>query len=447
MNHFPVFTFLGAVTAFTIIPPVTGEEHTISSQVSQELLALKRQTAENKEKIKSLETLLNQRPPKTAPQTEGPGWPPHYLGIPGTNSAIQFILNPNLALTYDFEGPTTDILYPPFVKLKGVSGDANRKGIFTAQAKATQFGFRTLSHTNLGEIKTEISLDFYGQNFEVLPSNIFYQPRLRYAYIELLRFTVGQTASNFIDLDSSGETVDYGGILGVSFRHALVKYALPFDKKTTLSLSAERPTTDYTDNTGALLANSSASMPDLTFQLRHTAGFGYVALRGVLRDLKIRDFTREGQPSFRKTGWGLGISGKFFVYGKSNLFGQYNFGNGIGRYIVICNSQAAFFNPTARIFDLQKASNLIVGFEHFWTEALRSNIIYGYTRINVSRFMPVLTGTIRVTKAFKQYFINLIYSPIPALDVGIEYGQVDRTSVDLRNGTAKRITTGISYKF
>lgn len=435
----------------TLSTSVIGNETPNSLNVAQELSDLKHQTVENNKKIRTLEARLNNKDSKAIPQADGQSWPPHYLGIPGTNSAIQFILNPNLALTYDFEGFTTDILYPPFVPLKGIDGSANRKGIFTAQAKATQLGFRTLSHTNLGEIKTEISLDFYGQNFAILPSNLFYQPRLRYAYIELLGFTVGQAASNFVDLDSVGETVDYGGILGVSFRHALIKYAFHFNKKTTLSISGERPTTDYTDNTGALLANSSASIPDLTFQIRHTDGFGHVALRGVLRDLKIRDSSSVGQPfinnSFRKTGWGLGISGKFFVYGKSNLFGQYNFGNGIGRYIVICNSQAAFYNPTARIFDLQKASNLILGFEHFWTEILRSNIIYGDTQIKVSKFTPLLTGTTRVTKAFKQYFINLIYSPIPALDTGIEYGQATRRSVDLKYGKAKRITVGISYKF
>jgi hypothetical protein len=419
--------------------------------VSRELTELKRQAAENNRKVLQLENSLGKNP-KSLQHSSVHKWPKHYIGIPDTNSAIQFIVNPNLAVSYDFNSYPTDILFPPFVPLYGVTGNADRPGQFHAQAKASQLGFRTLSHTNLGELKTEISLDFYGSNFTVLPSTPIYQPRLRYAFVEFLGFTIGQSSSNFQDLEAIGETVEFGTILGVSFRHGLIKYAHQFNKQISLNVAIERPATDYTDRLGAFQASSSTSLPDLTANLKYAAGFGHVSLRGVLRDLKIRDVSDVGTTpfinnSFRKTAWGLGVSGKLFVYKKSNVFAQYNFGDGIGRYIIICNGQAVFYNQTSRIFDLQKAYNTILGIEHFWSDCLRSNIIYANTQIKTSRFMPALTGTTRVSKSFNQFFLNLIYSPIPPLDLGIEYGFVNRRSVDLRYGKARRITLGMSYKF
>lgn len=450
MKVFPYSLLLIASASFCFINPALSDEPKINPQVSKEIMDLKRETEANKRKIKNLEDRLRNNPIASS-HGNTYSWPKHYLEIPDTNSAIQFIVNPNLAITYDIDSYPTDILYPPFVPLVGVDGNAGRPGQLHAQAKATQFGFRTLSYTKLGDVKTEVSLDFYGSNFPVLPSTPFYQPRLRFAFVELLGFTAGQTNSNFLDLDAIGETVDYGTILGVSFRHGLIKYEHKLNKQTSFSIAAERPATDFTDRTGTISSSSSASLPDLTMHLKFADSFGHVSVRGVLRDLKIRDVSSVGTApvnnNFRKTGWGLGISGKIFVYNKSNLFAQYNFGNGVGRYIIICNGQAAFYNQTSRIFDLQKAYNFIVGFEHFWNDILRSNIIYAKTRIGVSKFTPAFTGSTRVSKTYNQFFLNLIYSPIQAMDVGIEYGYVNRRSVDLQYGKAKRITLGISYKF
>ena len=149
----------------------------------------------------------------------------------------------------------------------------------------------------------------------------------------------------------------------------------------------------------------------------------------------------------KKTGWGLGFSGKFFVYNKSNLFAQFNFGDGIGRYIILLNGQSSLYNSVSRVLDTQKASNTIVGFEHFWNELLRSNIIYAHTQVSVSKYTPVLTGGTRVTKSMNQLYLNLIYSPIKPMDVGIEYEYADRKSNDNRHGKANRLTLGITYKF
>lgn len=432
---------------FAVIKPITAAKLVNSTPHLQELSELKREVAKNNRKILILEKRLNSQQSEKTVYERQHSWPESYIPIPQSNSAIRLIFNPNIAIAYDASSYTADYMYPPALPLKGDVSNL-RKNRFTAQGRATQFGFKTLSHTNIGEIKTELSLDFWGDSAVAIQNNPAYQPRLRFAYVEVGRWTVGQTTSNFLDLDAVGETVDYGSVLGISFRHGLIKYAFPLNPKTSLNLALERSALDYTDSQGNLSAVSSAtSLPELTAHLKYEDNFGHVSLRGVARQLRIKDYSSSLPFMARKNGWGLGLSGKLFVYHKSNLFAQVNFGNGIGRYIPLINGQSSQYSSQSRVLDPQKATNAIIGFEHYWNDLFRSNIIYAYTKIYVSKFVPLFAGATRVTKSFDQLYLNLIYSPTPPLDIGIEYEYAKRKAVGNFIGKANRFTLGITYKF
>ncbi|MGV8949145.1 MAG: DcaP family trimeric outer membrane transporter [Candidatus Paracaedibacter sp.] len=460
MSHFlSTAALIGTVTLITAAP-IKGEASTTPSHMTHKLLELKRKNEENTRKINQLEHRLNNTNSRGNLRENSYNWPERYMHIPQTNSAVQLVLNPNIAMSYDFNPFAGDFISAPNLSLSKIDPNASRSGRFNTQARATQFGIRTLSHTNIGEVKSEINFDFYGTSDPTATGVPVYQPRLRFAFIEFLGLTIGQTTSNFLDLDAIGETVDYGTIMGGSFRHALVQYAFNFNKQTSLSLAAERSITDYTDaiqfntnNNPASTANSACSLPDLTAKLKYADSFGHVALRGVWRELKVKNYANNvGAPSLpqtlRKIGWGLGLSAKFFIHKKSNLFAQVNFGNGIGRFTILGNGQSAFYNPLTGIFDTQKIKNYIIGLEHIWTESLRSNLIYGRTEVSVSKYTPIPTiGLARATKSMNQLFLNLIYAPIPSLDLGIEYGYADRTTADSKRGKANRITGGAVYRF
>lgn len=468
MPHFSRLAFFSVAIALATIDPIKSREIKQPS-LAQELRELKRLNEENNRKIKILEARLNAKeealsktqkikstPQKVQEVGKTPqdmasqySWPPHYISVPQTNSAVQLIINPHLEMSYDFGPFAGDFINSRALPLRGVEGKASKSGRFNIQARATQFGFRTLSHTSIGDIKTEIILDFYGNSDLSLDAVPRYQPRLRFAFIELLGFTIGQATSNFLDTSAIGETVDFGTIWGGAFRHPLIKYMFQVNKQTSLGLAIERSVTDYTNNTGTLTsANSATSVPDFTAHLKYADSFGHVALRGVLRDLKLKNISDAGQPpiahSAQKLGWGLGLSGKFFIHGKTNLFAQVHFGDGIGRFIILCNGQSAFYDQTTGIFDRQKAADGIIGLEHFWTDTLRSNIIYAHTNIKTSNKTP---HTAYVTKSINQFFLNLIYSPIPSLNFGVEYGHASRKTTGDKRGTANRITLGTLYKF
>ncbi len=249
MNYFlNTFVLLGTIT-LTMTSPIKSREPATPSPIVQELFKLKRQNEENTRKIIKLENRLNNKGSESNSEEPSYNWPKRYIHIPQTNSAVELVLNPNISMTYDFSPFAGDFISSTTLPLSGVDPNASKAGRFNGQARATQFGFRTLSFTNIGEVKSEVNFDFYGTSDPAATGVPVYQPRLRFAYIEFLGITIGQTTSNFLDLDATGETVDYGTILGGSFRHALIQYAFHINKKTSVSLSAVRPMTDFTDIT------------------------------------------------------------------------------------------------------------------------------------------------------------------------------------------------------
>lgn len=418
------------------------------TSMAKELADLKAKAKNNDERLKDLEFHKPWDNSKRNWSRTVPKLPPHYIPIPDTKSAIQPIINPNLAMSYDFGSFAGDFLSPTTLPLRTVNPDAAKSGRFNTHARASQLGFRTLSNTDLGEIKTEISIDFYGVGNPAETGIPLHHPRLRFGFVEVLGFTIGQSTSNFLDVDAIGETVDYGTILEGSFRHGLIKYTHAMTKHLSFAVAVEQPVTDYMTNTGLMTRENNAScVPDLTGYLKYEGSFGYLSLRGVARELRLKNTAIPVPQTFRKSAWGLGISTKLYVHNKSNLFAQTSFGQGIGRFIVLCNGQSAFYDQTLGIFDVQKAANGIIGFEHFWSEAFRTNIIYARTVISVSKRVPILTGPIRATKAINQFILNLIYFPIPSLDFGIEYGFAERKTIDLKRGKANRITFGVLYRF
>eukprot|EP01037_Dinobryon_pediforme_P017334 gene17334-17525_t len=330
-----------------------------------------------------------------------------------------------------------------------------------------------------GELKTFIEIDFFGSN-----AGSTYSPRIRHAYGEYLGVLAGQTLTVFGDVDSLGTNVDINGINGGTLRQPQVRYTMTPMQDVKLMIALERPVTDYTtrdgtlNNAGNMFGSSglngtpgvngtnsgTSAVPDLTAQLKWSGSAGHIALRGVARQLAVKYVTDSSTTggysaandfSARATAWGVGIGGKFITVGKSGFFGQINGGDGIGRYIYDLDGQAAFFDPIQRKFQTQRAYNGILGYEHYWQDNLRTNLMASYTRVEVSAYSPgmvnstvaPLSGTTRISNQFKKIMANIIYSPVANMDVGFEVGYFKRETIDHRNGQTVRTQLALTYKF
>ncbi|QWF16825.1 hypothetical protein [Lysobacter capsici] len=84
-----------------------------------------------------------------------------------------------------------------------------------------------------------------------------------------------------------------------------------------------------------------------------------------------------------------------------------------------------------------------VGWRHVFTPKLRGNLFYSRAQYDQD---TALTGT-GITHSAQSAHINLIYTPIPKLDVGAEYiwGQREIESGD--KGEINRLQTHVKYSF
>ena len=372
-----------------------------------------------------------------------------------------------LSSIYDAGPSTGDAVNMTTLPIKGVDTAAAKSGNFRMHGRASNVNFGTLTQTGKGDVKTFVEFDFYGNNsFTASDRNgpgqvSAYALRLRHAYGEYQGWLAGQTWSNFNDLESLAATVDDTGVTGESIiRQAQLRYTKEFNPNWRLAVAAENPSTDYTDATtltrydGGSGGSGVQSMPDLTFNVRYKVeGRGHLSFRGLFRRLVTKNLSSDtgGAYTGKANAYGFGLSGRVYTVGKDSFFAQANAGDGIGRYIYDGYGMAAAFSAAAKKFQKQRAYGILVGYEHFWRENLRSNVAVGQTRIRTDSLIPIVAptaaGATRATSKMQQAFINLMYKPVASVEVGVEYGHFKRTTVDDKNGTGDRVQMGVTYKW
>src|SRR5947209_1765884 len=89
----------------------------------------------------------------------------------------------------------------------------------------------------LGDIRFYVEEDLFGSSSTT--------PRLRHAYTQAKNFLIGQTFSNFQDPDAGPDGLDFQGPNAqVSIRNPQMRYTIALAKKTSLSFSLEKPSSD-----------------------------------------------------------------------------------------------------------------------------------------------------------------------------------------------------------
>ena len=205
----------------------------------------------------------NDRPPGTiapnplfsnAPVATGKG---ATFVVPGTNTTLRFAGLVKLDAFDDLSGANLNVIPTDGVAIP-ISGtsQSRRKGHFMMSARQTRFGFASETPTRFGPLKSLIELDFYGTGGQAAYTNPV-SPRLRHAYVSLGGLTVGQTWSNFFDLEAAPETLDMTGPVGNAYaiRQPLIQYRHALGSKGMLTVAAENPEGDF------LGADHTANIP------------------------------------------------------------------------------------------------------------------------------------------------------------------------------------------
>ena len=355
-------------------------------------------------------------------------------------------------------------------------------GVSQMTASESRFNIETRTPTAYGELKTFIEGDFTNPNGlsnsgSLKVNSNSYGFRLRQAYGTLGPFLAGQTLSLFRDGAAEAETLDFGGAqaTGVT-RQPQVRYTFDFGNGLTWAVAAENPQTQaFNIDAGSTVTTFGSSprqgdkIPDFTTALVYNAPWGHLNLHAVLRDL----YWHNGQStktyhgySSSEFGWAVGFSGNWNVpIGKDSLAWEAAYGEGAGRYV---NSDGP---PTPDIFLFDGCGPVVctvnnqihtipswlvaANYTHFWTDTLRSNIAGSYWhQDNHFATSSTVSGpshsSLNNTLLFKSTWTahaNLIWSPVPQTNFGIEFIKMRGTLQSGQEGDLTRVQVSAHFKF
>jgi hypothetical protein len=103
----------------------------------------------------------------------------------------------------------------------------------------------------------------------------------------------------------------------------------------------------------------------------------------------------------------------------------------------------AFLNPTTHDIETNDQYGGFVSYQHFWLDNLRSTVIYSYAE----RDNDLAYVTDSVDNKYQSAYANLIWSPIPRVNVGLEYIWAYREVENGDDGDMNRVMGSFQYKF
>lgn len=348
------------------------------------------------------------------------------------------------AIYTDTDGGGKYAYYPPAVPLDKEQ-DALPDNSFIMHARQTRLGIATSTDTEYGKFNTKIETDFYGAGGNERFSNS-YGLRIRRAYGELGNLRAGQDWSTFIDLAAYPETLDFGGPAGSLFiRQALIRWTQPFEGGSAM-FAIENPETTFltaTDDGNTVINDTSINggnnaFPDLIARVNLDPGFGHYSLVGMMRELSIDT----GLYDDSELGYALSANAIIPIFGKDNIHLELNYGNALGRYME-AGFDDAFLNPITHDIESNDQYGGFVSYQHFWLDNLRSSIIYSYAE----RDNDLAYVTDSVDNKYQSAFANLIWSPTPRVNFGLEYIWAYREVENGDDGDMNRVMSSFQYKF
>ena len=439
-------------------------------EMQRRLQALEAQQARDAASLRQAQA--EQQAMAQAAKAERAGSFPRSVRIPGTETSVRLYGFVRLTGSYDFEGRNrSDVQSANAVPLtRGAA--ARQGGDFQFGARRSRIGVESRTATGWGPARSVLEMDFAGaQSTASTSSQASWIPRLRHAYVEFAGFTLGQTTSLFGDT-TNAEMLDSYTFLGLTaFRQAQLRYTAPLGGGASLAFGLENPLSDITFTDGARVPDSDGNapavtmnrVPDLTTRLMLTGDWGNLALQSVVRRI---DYTTKGNadPATRfgdeRWGYGLALGGSVKLAGKSRAFGRVTYGEGIGRYLEVVGSgassnvgQSGVTAENARL-DLVKMSTATLGFQHFWTDTVRSTVAGTLARASYPGYARDFSPSVQnvQNRTMAQGVVNLVWSPVPDMDVGLEYDYARRSLLapsteGAQRGVGQRLLATATYRF
>jgi hypothetical protein len=378
--------------------------------------------------------------PEIPPDVVSAGDFPGSIRIPGTDAAVRFGALIRTAFVFTLKPLGSDDRFLTYSIPVGPppAGDGPRTA-FTANTSRFNVDFRT--PTGIGQIRAFIEGDFTGTN------NSFH---LRHAYAQYRGFIVGQTWSTFSDPEAAPEDIDFEGVSSKNeIRQPQIRYSFPAGKTTRVAVAAETPSVSITGGQGV------NQVPDVVakavFVPKQDA---HIQVAGVFRQVRGQS---DANPAVTQSvfGWGLSVSASWpFRRWRltDTIVFQANGGVGVARYINDLNSMGGedgVFDTNDDSLHALPVFGWYVAYQHMWRAwettrkmNLRSSIIASWVYVNNFDF-EVPTSYERT----QRYAANVVFSPSPRIDVGVEYLWGKRVNLDGQSGWSDQVQAVGYFRF
>ena len=325
-----------------------------------------------------------------------------------------------------------DFLVPSTIAV----GDGSNKGdvIFDTNSKLSRLWFKTVTMTDVGEVKSYIEMDFNGGTDERVVNQS--STGLRHAYFswknsEDSSLLAGQTWSTFFNVGALPESADFvGPTSGTIFiRQAQLRYTQALGNGRWM-VAAENPSVGLYDAGSGFDDNQvdSSAIPDLIARYDGSAsGLNYSAA-AMVRQINYDDGTNDDS----KVGYGITASGKY-VFNNGDDFKFMVSQGQLGRYIALNAFRDGAVEANGDI-ELVTSMGGFVAYRHMWSEKLRSTLSYAYSQADNPNNLVA-----DVTKSVSNTNVNLMYSPTKNLTFGGEYFMAQREVESGADGDLNRL--------
>ncbi|HEV2189109.1 MAG TPA: DcaP family trimeric outer membrane transporter, partial [Stellaceae bacterium] len=88
-----------------------------------------------------------------------------------------------------------------------------------------------------------------------------------------------------------------------------------------------------------------------------------------------------------------------------------------------------------------------IGYQHWWTDNLRSNINAGFNQHQIQSNIVGAAQAAAMNKEIITAHANLIWNPVSSIDVGLEYTWGQRTVVNNNHGTQNVLISKLAFRF
>ena len=330
-------------------------------------------------------------------------------------------------------------------------GAANGRSYTDFHAKETRLYLRGSGVTLGHRIGLNVEFDFISgqlnQSIAGAPNEAVtnaYNPAFRLGYVDFDHFRIGQdwtTFQNMVALPDITDVVNWPADGTVFGRQAMLRYTWG-----ALQLALENgETTAAAIGSNAFAVTDDNALPDFVWRYAvNSSRWGSYTLAGVVRELSDRGTVGAGND--KSLGYGLSFAGRIPLWGADDLRFTVSGGDGIGRYLGLNTVGDALVEADGDLRTVEIV-NGFVAWRHPWNEQWRSNLMLAAMRANTGQSAEGSLFGSNVTRYSRSATVNLLYSPIPKITLGVEYRHARRDTVGGLGGNLDRLQFSARYNF